>query len=172
MATITSQILVGHNHDLSGGIIPTHILLLSEGSKPVWILKSLDIMEDHKHNFNTVRWISSTNNILEDALLMISLYILKDQLIIERASRYLTSIEENVVDLSIGVSSDNLDELHKICRKLRYDYKLILSCLKGTSLNYNLSILKLYSMEIEVCKTIYSRCYNPFGDNIVTTGEL
>lgn len=172
MATITSQILVGHSHDLNGGIIPTHILLLSEGSKPVWILKNLDILEDHKHGFGTVRWIPTSDNVIEDALLMISIYVLKDSFLCEKASKYIRNMMVSSIDLSRDISSENLKELHTMCRKLQYDYKIILSCFAGTSLEHKLDVLKLYSMDIEICKTSYNRSYNPFGDKIVTNGSL
>lgn len=172
MATITSQMLVGHSHDLNGGILPTHILLLSEGSKPVWILKNLDILEDHKYEFDTVRWIPTSDNVIEDALLMISIYILKDSFLCAKASKYFRNMLDNPIDLSKDISSENLKELHAVCRKLQYDYKIILSCFTGTSLEHKLEVLKLYSMDIEVCKASYSRSYNPFGDKIVINGSL
>ncbi|MDP4087861.1 MAG: hypothetical protein Q8930_01170 [Bacillota bacterium] len=172
MATITSEILIGHSNDLSGGIIPTHILLLSEGSKPVWILKDLDILEDHTHGSNTIRWIPTTDNVLEDALLMISIYVLRDKDLVENASKYFRSFSDNIIELSRDISIENLKELYRMCRRLQYDYKLILSCFTGSSLEKKLNIIKLYSMDIEVCKASYNRSYNPFGDKVVINGNL
>jgi hypothetical protein len=140
MATITAQILVGHPNKLGNGMLPTHCLLLSQGTKPVWILKNLDILESQSSTHSTIRWIPTTENLLEDALLLISINILKDKELINK--------------------------------KLKYDYKLVITCFTGTALDIKLETIKEYSMDLEVCSPSYNRYYNPWINDTVIQGEL
>ena len=140
MATITAQILVGHPNKLGNGMLPTHCLLLSQGTKPCLILKNLDILESQSSTHSTIRWIPTTENLLEDALLLISINILKDKELINK--------------------------------KLKYDYKLVITCFTGTALDIKLETIKEYSMDLEVCTPSYNRYYNPWINDTVIQGEL
>ncbi len=76
MATFTAQILVGSPHPNHGGINPTHSLFLSENSRPAWIL--VDPYPDSGPRNSRIVWIPTLENMLEDALLMIAVYVCKD----------------------------------------------------------------------------------------------
>ena len=71
MATTTATILVGHAHQNHSGINPTHLIKLTENSRPALILQSLE-----KSNSEIVI-IPTLENMFEDILLMIAVYILK-----------------------------------------------------------------------------------------------
>ena len=172
MATITSQILIGHTNQLNGGMLPTHCLLLSEGNKPVWILKSLDILEDHSSNLDTVRWVPTEEHLLEDALLMISINILKDEKLLELAKKYFINLSSPLINLKSDISSSALEELRTLNKELKYDYKVVISCFTGTSLEDKLDILRDYSMDLEVCSSTYNRFYNPWIEKTVVNGRL
>lgn len=172
MATITSQILIGHTNQLNGGMLPTHCLLLSEGSKPVWILKDLDILEDHNSGLKTVRWVPSEEYLLEDALLMISINILKDEKLLELAKRHFKNLTSPLVNLKTDISSSALGELRALNKELKYDYKVIISCFTGTLLEGKLDILREYSMDVEICSSTYNRFYNPWIEKTVVNGTL
>ena len=172
MATITAQILVGHPNKLGNGMLPTHCLLLSQGTKPVWILKSLDILETENSKNSTIRWIPTSENLLEDALLLISVNILKDKELINRVTNYIKDLSAPLIDLNSAIDSDILKELHLLNRSLKYGYKLIITCFSGTALNINLETIKEYSMDVEVCTPSYNRYYNPWIDETVIKGNL
>jgi len=79
MSAITAQILVGQAHPNLGGINPTHYLFLSENSRPVWILVPQNLWElESSINEKKVTWIPTVENLLEDALLMIGIHVLKN----------------------------------------------------------------------------------------------
>ncbi|WP_163195671.1 hypothetical protein [Clostridium thermarum] len=172
MAAITAQILIGHTNKLGNGMLPTHCLLLSEGSKPIWILKNLDILENHTSSINTIRWVPTEGNILEDALVMISISILKDGKLLDKAKKYFADLSKHLIDLREDISPSNLLELREISKELKYDYKIAITCFSGTSLEGKLDKLKEYSMDVEVCTPSYNRFYNPWIEKTVTKGSL
>jgi hypothetical protein len=73
MGTYTAQVLIGTPHPNHGGIHPTHQLMLSENSRPAWILTSWENTEEEKV------WIPTIESMLEDGLLMIAFYLLKER---------------------------------------------------------------------------------------------
>lgn len=172
MATITAQILIGHPNKLGNGMLPTHCLLLSQGSKPVWILKSLDILESESLKYSTIRWIPTSENLLEDALLLISVNILKDKELIDKLTNHIKDLSAPLIDLNSEIDFDSLKELHHINRSLKYDYKLVITCFTGTALDLNLETIKEYSMDVEVCTPSYNRYYNPWIEDTVIKGQL
>lgn len=172
MASITAQILIGHTDQLNGGMLPTHCLLLSEGSKPVWILKNLDIMEDHHSSLTTIRWVPTEENLLEDALLMIYIYVLKAEEILKKARLCFPDLSTALINLNSDIEVSKLQELRLTCKELRYDYKIAISCFNGSSLEKSLSILKSHSMDAEVCTSSFKRYYNPWRDAVMINGSL
>ena len=71
MATTTATILVGRAHQNHSGIIPTHLIRLTENSRPALIMQSLEGMEDVKIVIPTLE------NMVDDIYLMIAVFVLK-----------------------------------------------------------------------------------------------
>ena len=83
MATFTCQILIGKKHSYDSGIINiSHTLYLSENSRPALILSPTEEFTANKQVQQKITWIPTLENMLEDALVMIGLYVLKDQQLI------------------------------------------------------------------------------------------
>jgi hypothetical protein len=72
MSTTTALILVGSSHPNHSGIIPTHLIRLTENSRPALILHSLD-----KNNTKPLVLIPTVEETIDDIYLMISAHILK-----------------------------------------------------------------------------------------------
>jgi len=81
LATFTAQILIGTEHPYHGGINPTHFLFLSENDRPAWILTNENITGENP-DVEKIVWNPTTENMFEDALFMINLYIEKDKTLI------------------------------------------------------------------------------------------
>ena len=78
MGTYTAQILVGHSHPYHGGIKPPHILFLSENGRSAWCLYPiLESPQESSKFFENRVWICDPYTLLEDAMLMIGLFIRK-----------------------------------------------------------------------------------------------
>src|SRR5690554_6680116 len=90
MGTFTAQILIGKNHPYDGGIHSiTHTLFLSENSRPTWVLKN----EGAKKK-DSIIWITTVENMLEDGLLMLGVYVLKDEKLLKMKEKYFLNKSE------------------------------------------------------------------------------
>ncbi len=172
MATLTAQILIGRSHPNSGGINPTHYLFFSENDRPAWVLVPENIFSrGSDQTEGKVVWIPTADNPLEDAMLMIAIYVLKDEGIVELAKRSFQSLEDRV-ELTEDVDRALLEELYRKSRALRADHKIVLTLLNDSFIHGHLRVLEQYSMEIEVCSTIYSRLYSRWEEEWRVQGSL
>ena len=71
MATTTATILVGHSHQNSGGINPTHIIQFTENDRPALILNDIENKNER------IVIIPTLDNTVDDIYLMIGVFILK-----------------------------------------------------------------------------------------------
>ena len=171
MGTFTAQILVGDSHPNHGGIIPSHMLFLSENDRPAWILKSIGLWGEEKAG-KTVTWIPTIENMLEDALLMISLYIMKDKELIRMANQCFKNKLKNRIELYDDISKEDLENLYKKNRELNRRFMIALSVFNGSTIENQLNIFKKYSMDIMVLKTKYYRAYSEWTQNTIIEGTL
>ena len=172
MATLTSQIMVGRPHPNHDGINPTHYLFLYENSRPVWVLVSQNIFLKEQHNHTKIEWIPTVENMLEDALLMIAIHACKNYEVIEFAKGLLAKIESERIELYSDLEESHRQQLYQRCREISDYPKIIISVFKGSTIERQLSILEQYKMDVEVCKTDYSRLYSTWTNDVKTEGSL
>jgi len=153
MATLTAQILVGKSHPYDGGIIPSHRLYLFENSRPAWMLLPENIWKLSKPKLGKITWIPTVKNMLEDAMLMIALYVIRDEEIVTLAKDYVHSTKQDWVELYQDIDSEHLEKLYEKCRSLSFNKKIIVSVFGGSTVRNQLSILEKYSVEKEICLT-------------------
>ncbi len=152
MGTFTAQILVGTPDLYHGGIIPTHYLFLSENDKLTWILED-------KSGSQKVVWIAAPEDALEDALLMIAIHVCKDSNIINLAKSFCKKITSKRVEVKSDLKEAHRKQLYQQCRALSNFPKIIVSVFEDSTIRGQLSVLKHYQMEVEVCVPIYSRLF-------------
>lgn len=70
MSTTTATILIGRAHQNHGGIIPTHLIQLTENSRPSLLLQPIEGPSDVKVVIPTLE------NIVDDIYLMVTVFIL------------------------------------------------------------------------------------------------
>lgn len=162
MGTFTAQILVGRSHIYHGGIIPSHILFLSENGRSAWCLYPFDSYNCHRRDSNIFRvWICDPSTILRDVMVMIALFVMKN---------------ENLINLVEAIHKDlQYEEYFEFAslknRELFYDeslsldwsgLKLVVSIFNESSA-FNIKYLLNYrNLEFEVCVSFYERRYNVF----------
>lgn len=170
MGSYTAQILVGSGHPNGGGVIPSHLLFLSENSRPAWILTAL--VPDDQEGSKTITWIPTLEHILEDALLLISVYVLKEPEICALAKEAFADRDLSRVTLYDDIQPEKLQALRVRCRSLDMKYKLVITVCDSSSIGRDLSALAHYGMDVEVCTPKYVRFYSEWRNEIVEQGSL
>jgi len=185
MASMTAQLVVGHSDMYHGGIYPTHIVWLSENSRPAWVLEAAmrdssgapgaDPKDQDQPTWTQERvtWVpSAPEHILEDGLLLIALHVLRDESVLELAKSRLPALFEGEwLDLT-KLEADALSELREQCSRSELAYKLIVTVLGGSALEEQLPILEQFPMEVEVCTVSYSRLSGIWSNEVEARGSL
>lgn len=151
MDRITASILVGRSNQLQRGIQPSYTLLLYENDDSRWVLSRFGSEKDNK-----IVW-APTNNILDDALLMVAIYVAKDEEIVRKARTYLKNLD---IDVSLkDFEDEKLKELYHLCQKnlKNHEIKLVITALVGSGIFGKLKVLSNYPVECEVCPTGFTR---------------
>lgn len=172
MATLTAQVLVGRAHPNHGGINPTHYLFLSENDRPAWVLVPENVFGKSPTNAEGITWIPTTEHMLEDALLMRAIHVLRDEEIVKLADGYFLNRDRKRVELYDDILESHLGELRDKSRALRVDHKVVLTVLKESRSLSQLSVLERYKMDLEVCTPTYSRLYSRWSDSTNIEGSL
>ncbi len=173
MATMTAQFLIGSGHPYDGGINPTHYLYLSENDRPALILVPQNIFEDAKNKTKeSIVWIPTIENMLEDALLMIAIHVIKDNEVLGLAREYIKNFNKDRLELYESISGEDRETLYQANRASKVNYKIGLSVFKGSTLLNQLDVLQDYQMEVEVLLPAFSRYYSAWHEEMVVKGSL
>lgn len=117
-------------------------------------------------------WIPTLENSLEDALLMIGIHVVKDPELVELASQYIRSKENNWVVVYEDADSENLSLLYQRCRALENTFKLVITVMRGSLIEAKLKVLEDYKMDVEVCRPQFVRLFSQWLDQTRIEGEL
>lgn len=157
MATTTATIFIGQSHPNHGGINPTHMILLTENSRPMLTLRAIDGSE------NPITIIPTIENMIDDIYLMIAVFILKK------------------VKPNKPLFNENRDSLYEIfdedARKSMYkqtmidlqktDRKIVFNLLDGSNLIHQIDKIKQYPVDFEITKPYIVREYSPWQNKVV-----
>lgn len=172
MASMTAEIIIGYPHPNHEGINPTHYLFLSENDRPALMLVDQNIIPNERGSSRLITWIPTVENMLEDALLMVAIHVLKERNITEMAKSFSNKIMSKRVELYKNLSEYQRNLLYKNCREISDYPKLIISVFSGSTIEGKLDVLEHYKMDVEVCHPIYSRLSSPWTNGSVIKGSL
>lgn len=172
MASFTTQILIGNPSIYHGGINPFAQLFLSENSRPAWILDPYNINPSHKSEAKRIVWIPTLEHMLEDALLMISVHINRNDEILQLANDWDKDIRAERLEMYEVFNDGQRLNLYERIRKDDNFPKLVVTVLEDSSIFGYLKVLKEFDLLIEVCIPIYSRDYSPWTKKFITRGSL
>lgn len=150
MSAITASILAGPAHSDDRGFIPTHQLFLSEDGRPRWSLFELN-----SGNLPIVR-IPTKEHVLEDALLMVGLFVFKDPKIVEAANAVRKEFAGRVQQYD-DIDEVNRAKLFALTREVGPQSKVVITVLKGSCIASHLHVLDAYRMSIELCLSVNLR---------------
>ena len=166
MGTYSAQIIVGTPHPNHGGIIPDKVINLSENSRPALVLK-----EDDKERV----WIPTLENTIEDALLIVAYFVVKDEEALDALKSIKDVTGEEHLEMYETFTDEQREKLYMANRKAlgKYeDLKVVVTVLEGSLLRQQLPVLKQYNIDMEVCLSIYSRTYSRWRDEVIVSGSL
>jgi hypothetical protein len=154
MPTMTAHILIGNSHTYHGGIIPFHRIYLSENSRPALILIDEKInWEKPKEAFSKVTWIPTIENMLEDILLMVSIFALKDNDVLQQISKFIKKDLE-YLEMYDDFKENQRQILYSLNKKRINGYndlKVIFSIFNDSALKSEIKKLKNYKFDYELC---------------------
>lgn len=167
---MTAQILIGRPHPNDDGINTTHCIYLSENSRAALLLYNHDLQYGSRGG-KPIVWTPSLDNIIEDAILMIAVHVIQDEEIIQILESFGVANTKKLETYK-DLLEEQRNALYQKCRDKMEIPKLIISVFYSSSLRMNLSVLKLYKMDIEVCRPIYTQLYSRWSHEVTTIGEL
>ena len=173
MSTLTAQILVGNPHPFDDGIIPSHFIFLKENNQPSWSLVKANVFQENKnYKLSEIVWRPTLENMLEDALLMVAIHVLKNKEIIKIAKDFSSKIDSQLLELNSHLNNEQKEVLYKKCRELSEFPKIIISIFRSSTIEEQISVLEEYKMEVEVCTPVYSRLNYRAKENSRIEGSL
>jgi hypothetical protein len=174
MATMTAQILIGTAHPYDGGINPEYYMYLSENSVARWTIIKENI--SHRHidggDQRIAQWIPTIEFMLEDALMMIGIYIEKDEILTGLAKQFFNGEIPQMAELYKEVPEKDLEKMRVRTREIDFSNKITLSIFTGSTIANQLPILENYKVDVEVCVPVYLREYSVWNSRQNTAGRL
>jgi hypothetical protein len=154
MSTMTAHILIGNSHIYHEGIIPFHRIYLSENSRPALIFIDDNINWDKpKETFSKVTWIPTIENMLEDVLLMVSVFAVKDKDVLQQISKFIKKGLE-YLEMYDDFKENQRQILYSLNKKRINEYKdlkIIFSIFNGSTLRSAIKNIKDYKFDYELC---------------------
>jgi len=181
MSSITAQVIVGHRGNFDDGIRPAYAVFLSENDRPALLLRSIDPYGDgarEEDKDKSWAWIPTTEHTLEDAILMIAVYVLRNAEVLARLSEFGFDPARGIrddrqpVELYSAFTEEQRAELYGMCRRLPEEFGLQVTVLDSSTMSHQLSCLGEYSMEVRVCQETFSRFNGACHDGMQETGSL
>ena len=172
----TAQFLIGSSHTYHGGIRPTHILFLwedKEDSKyPVLCLKpifntcyypekGIPLEEAYFEKF----WVCEHSTLLEDAMLMIGLFVLQNKELISLAEKHDKKLNSKSFVRFI-YPYENRKIFYEKLKEISWEcLKVSISVFFCSSLRRLFELKKYKDLEFEISITLFVKdFYSPFKD--------
>lgn len=158
MSTVTAQMMIGGRHPNHGGIMPTHLLLLHENSRPVWELFSVG--GDQRILPKKPIWIPTVEHMLEDGILMAACYVWKQPAVVRTISEKSIGSEKPFIHMYEDFTPEERDVMYGIGKTIGPEYHAVLSVHEDSTLYHQLPMLYDYQFGVEVCVSTFVRGYS------------
>ena len=157
MATTTATIFIGHSHPNHGGISPSHLILLTENSRPTLTLRAIDGSQE------PITIIPTIENMVDDIYLMIAVYILNK---IKPSKPLFNEKGDSMYDI---FDEDTRKSLYKqtMIDLQKLNMKIVFNLLDGSNLIHQIEKIKQYPVDFEITKPYIVREYSPWQNKVV-----
>jgi hypothetical protein len=163
MSTLTAQILVGKNPVIEEDFCPSHALFLFEDSVPKennflkWMLLPTGLVGPRQQSTHQrIIWGSTSHSAMEDALLMIGLYVERIPALMELASRFFDP-SLSILNVNATLTRGQTRQLDRLVRESQHDSHIAVSIFANSPLHDYASLLKQYRISMEVCAWRYAK---------------
>lgn len=112
---------------------------------------------------------------LEDILLMINIFVLKNETLCNEFNKLLENKKLNNIELLEEIGKEKLKKLYKLNKDLlekNSGFKIIISAFDDSIIEKQLQKLKEYNMEVEICKSSYNMYFSVWENSIKIIGKL
>lgn len=145
----TAQILIGNLVEtMIDRFTPHFVIFLAENNRPSFSLNATSIHQGDAVDFNQVIWVPSLANTLEDALLMIVIYLHKGQTFIKAAEKHFEI--SNKVEC-YDILEEGRKELYGLLNNYKFKDYIIFSIFDGSLLSSQVDRLTNYKVDGEIC---------------------
>lgn len=147
MSTITSTIFIGHADQYHSGIHPTHLIMLSENSRPSFKVYNIINL---KHEITV---IPTAENMMDDLLSLVSAHVIKAM-----PKTVSLKLRKNKTFYEIFDDIER-NELYKLSKNIlkKINVKVVINLLEESHLLNELDRLKDYDIDYEVTTTKLKR---------------
>lgn len=156
MATTTAIILIGKAHQNDSGILPQYLIFLTENSRPVFTLKSIN------GNKKEIILIPTVENIIDDLYFMIAVYILK---IIKPKKELFSEDRKSMYDIFTNKEREMMYCETRIKLKM-FRIKLVFNLLDCSTLLNQIKTVKKYPNDYEITVPLLKKEYNEWTERI------
>ena len=126
---------------------PHFVIYLAENNRPSLTLNTTSIHQCEESDFEQVIWVPTLENTLEDALLMIVLYLHKDPQIVKVAEKYFR-IEQKVECYDIPEEGRKI--LYNLLENYKFNDYIIISVFESSLLARQVDSLRKYNIDGEL----------------------
>ena len=168
MSATTAQLQFGIPHPNDGGLHTNATMLLIEGDRPAWLVATGARDGNPRRRYV---WIPTLEFMLEDGLLMAACLLSADTKIREKIRRLVGGEVPSNLEL-YSIPPEQRDSLYEHCREFEGFPKLALVVFVGSHIITQLSRLRRYKMEVELCYPVYTRLYSAWDQKMSETGDI
>lgn len=169
MAAVTAIIFVGNAHPSRGGIRPVDTIEFSEGGSPCFEFPA----ENDRKLRERLILIPTLENTIDDVLLFISYYLLKHSEIILAVDKvYGSAINGGRIEMYTDFTEVQRQGLYEKVMSLQDLPKVAICLFDSSHLKRTIHHLEKYSLECDVCVSVFSRRYSAWTGGLDSRGKL
>lgn len=170
MSAVTALVFVGHSHPNDGGLRPSVLIQLEEGSRPCYSFMKLG----RGLPAPTLTVIPTLESMLDDLILMIAYAVVKVPDVVAIVDQFVdpSALSRERIEMYTDLTEAQRNNLYNLL-KTNQDLPKIGICLfKGSSLKHNIQHLNQYLMECEVSESTFVRSWSAWNGKWSTSGSL
>lgn len=151
--------------------LPTHALFLTEGRPWRWTLAGPGLPGAIPRLGEPLAWVPTTEDVLEDGLLMLGLHAGRFPKLCQRADECFRAGWRGGIDLNRELTAAQRHELHTLNQQQAWHWHLAVTVLFGSAVAAQVGRLRHYRFGLDLCPWRVWRNGQSPGSNVLVCGE-